>query len=281
MRFDAHSIFGLQIFPWSVCYTKVRGKLLINRANKKVSSYCEIQNVSRNWKWYSPLLDWRDLGGNYLLITGEERIRVYYAFIAGSLKAFSKRCQKSATTNMKDEVRTAIKFLSEVLLRNSKVNEEQVQKFKDTLEQLMITKFQNHWHPSKPLKGNAFRCLNIDTTAIDPVLLTATKASGILPTVLLEVFPGGLALWVDPGEVSCRIGKGSICPLYGGLTNTLQQSNSRTPQRPLQHFNANYRQCSSQSNFKQSLFPRYQNNKENFEKYHWAKTMQKRTTEVF
>ena len=216
------------------------------------------------------------------MITGEERIRVYYAFIAGSLKAFSKRYQKSATTSMKDEVRTAIKFLSEVLLRNSKVNEEQVQKFKDTLEQLMITKFQNHWHPSKPLKGNAFRCLNIDTTAIDPVLLTATKASGILPTVLLEVFPGGLALWVDPGEVSCRIGKGSICPLYGGPTNTLQQSNSRTPQRPLQHFNANYRQCSSQSNFKQSLFPRYQSNKENFEKYHWvSKDYAKRTTEVF
>lgn len=185
---------------------------------------------------------------------------------------------------MKDEVRCAIKFLSEVLLRSSKVNEEQVKKFKDTLEQLMITKFQNHWHPSKPLKGNAFRCLNIDTTAIDPVLLTATKASGILPTVLLEIFPGGLALWVDPGEVSCRIGKGSICPLFGGQNaNFQQQSNSQTSQRPpLQHFNSSYRQCSSQSNFKQTLFPRYQGNKENFERYHWvSKDYSKRTAEVF
>lgn len=182
---------------------------------------------------------------------------------------------------MRDEVRTAIKFLSEVLLRNSKVNEEQVQKFKDTLEQLMIAKFQNHWHPNKPLKGNAFRCLNIDHTAIDPVLLTATKASGILPTVLLEIFPGGLALWVDPGEVSCRIGKGSICPLYISQANS-RQSAVQTPQRPLQHFNSSYHQCSSQSNFKQSLFPRYQSNKENFERYHWvSKDYSKRTAEVF
>lgn len=182
---------------------------------------------------------------------------------------------------MKAEVRSAIKFLSEVLLRNSKVNQEQVQKFKDILEQLMITKFQNHWHPSKPLKGNAFRCLNIDTTAIDPVLETATKASGILPTVLLDIFPGGLALWVDPGEVSCRIGKGSICPLYSGQNNQqLQQSNS--PQRPLQQFNFSYRQCSSQSNFKQSLFPRNPHQKENFERYHWvSKDYSKRTAEVF
>ena len=138
---------------------------------------------------------------------------------------------------MKVEVRSAITFLTEVLLRNSKVNEEQANKFKAILEQLMITKFQNHWHPNKPLKGNAFRCLNIDTTAIDPVLLTATEASGISPTVLLDVFPGGLALWVDPGDVSCRIGKGSICPLYGEQNTQLQQQSFTKPQRPLQQFN--------------------------------------------
>lgn len=112
---------------------------------------------------------------------------------------------------MKDEVRSAIKFLTEVLSRNSKVNQEQIQTFQDTLEGLIIARFENHWHPNKPLKGNAFRYINIEMTGIDPVLLKATKASGISPSVLLEIFPGGLALWIDPGEVPCRIGKGSIC----------------------------------------------------------------------
>lgn len=182
---------------------------------------------------------------------------------------------------MKDEVRTAITFLSGLLIRNCKVNEEQVQTFRDTLEHLMMTKFENHWHPSKPLKGNAFRCLNIDNTAIDPVLLSATKASAILPGVLLEIFPGGLALWVDPGEVSCRIGKGSICHLYSSQTNSLQNG-TRTPQIPLQHFNSTYRYCSTQSNFNQSLFPRYRSNKDNFQRYHWvSKDYAKRTAEVF
>ena len=178
---------------------------------------------------------------------------------------------------MKDEVRSAIKFLSEVLSRNSKVNQEQIQKFSDTLEQLIISRFENHWHPNKPLKGNAFRCINIETTGIDPVLLKATKASGVSPSVLLEIFPGGLALWIDPGEVSLRIGKGSICPLYS--KNPQQQSNKH--RQPLNHFNSSYRQC-SQSNFQQTLFPRNQSNKENFERYHWvSKDYSKRPTEVF
>ena len=181
---------------------------------------------------------------------------------------------------MKDEVRSAIKFLTEVLSRNSKVNQGQIQTFKDTLEQLIIARFENHWHPNKPLKGNAFRCINIETTGIDPVLLKATKASGISPSVLLEIFPGGLALWIDPGEVSCRIGKGSICPLY---CNTPQQQSSSRSERPLQpvYFNSTYRQC-SQSSFQQTLFPRIQSNKENFDRYHWvSKDYSKRPTEVF
>ena len=186
---------------------------------------------------------------------------------------------------MKDEVRWAIKFLTEVLSRNSKVNQEQIQTFNDTLEQLIIARFENHWHPNKPLKGNAFRCINIETTGIDPVLLKATKASGISPSVLLEIFPGGLALWIDPGEVSCRIGKGSICPLYCNNPQQppQQQQSSNRSQRLLQpvYFNGNYRQC-SQSSFQQTLFPRVQSNKENFDRYHWvSKDYSKRPTEVF
>lgn len=187
---------------------------------------------------------------------------------------------------MKEEVCSAIKFLSQVLSRNSKVNQEHIQTFNDTLEQLIIARFENHWHPNKPLKGNAFRCINIDElTGIDPVLLKATKASGISPSVLLEIFPGGLALWIDPGEVSCRIGKGSICPIYckNPQQQQQQQLSSNHSQRYLQplYLNSGYRQC-SQSSYKEKLFPRNFNNKENFDRYHWvSKDYSKRPTEVF
>ncbi|KAJ7392645.1 negative regulation of cell proliferation [Desmophyllum pertusum] len=125
---------------------------------------------------------------------------------------------------MKDEVGSAIKFLSEVLSRSSKVNQEQVQKFKDTLEQLIIARFENHWHPNKPLKGNAFRCLNIETTGIDPVLLKATEASGISPSILQEIFPGGLALWIDPERYRVELEK-ALSARY--IVRILNHSNSK------------------------------------------------------
>lgn len=218
-----------------------------------------------------------------LLLTPEEKLH-----FGASLLERNVAKKLTEPTNMKEEVCSAIKFLSEVLSRNSKVNREKILKFKDTLEQLIIARFENHWHPNKPLKGNAFRCINIDElTGIDPVLLTATNASAISPSVLLELFPGGLALWIDPGEVSCRIGKGSICPIYCKNPQQQQlqpqQQFTNHSQRHLQslYFNSDYRQC-SQFSYKQTLFTRKVNNKENFDRYHWvSKDYSKRPTEVF
>ena len=244
----------------------------------------KIQNVLRNESGTVPIqTDIEILQHHPVEYKRERKISFERSF-----KLIRKRCQEIErnTTKMKDEVRSAIKFLTEVLSRNSKVNQEQIQTFKDTLEELIIARFENHWHPNKPLKGNAFRCINIEMTGIDPVLLKATKASGISPSVLLEIFPGGLALWIDPGEVSCRIGKGSICPLYCNSPQQQQQQqqqSSNRPQKPLQpvYFNSTYSQCSRLS-FQQTLFPRIQNNKENFDRYHWvSKDYSKRPTEVF
>lgn len=77
-----------------------------------------------------------------------------------------------------------------------------------------MIKFENYWYLSKLLKGNVFRCFNIDNIVIDFVLLLVIKVSVILFGVLLEIFFGGFVLWVDFGEVLCRIGKGFICYLY-------------------------------------------------------------------
>ncbi|EDO43445.1 predicted protein, partial [Nematostella vectensis] len=106
---------------------------------------------------------------------------------------------------MKNEVSSAVNFVVSNLT-NTSLSSEQVGQFKENLEQLITERFQDHWHPNKPLKGNAYRCLNVDTTAIDPLLVKASLASGFSPLKLQEVFPDGLALWIDPEDVCCRVG---------------------------------------------------------------------------
>lgn len=60
------------------------------------------------------------------------------------------------------------------------------------------------------LQGSAFRCLKTGDP-IDAVLDRAARESGVPITDILENLPAELAVWVDPGEVSYRIGeKGAV-----------------------------------------------------------------------
>lgn len=108
---------------------------------------------------------------------------------------------------MKQEISSAVTFLVEFLSSKKELSYEQIELFRCSLEAYMTHKFKNHWHPESPLKGNAFRCLNVDSTAVDPLLRQAACTSQFSPSYFQELFPDGLALWVDPKDVCCRIGK--------------------------------------------------------------------------
>lgn len=117
---------------------------------------------------------------------------------------------------MKQEISSAVDFLSQYLLSNTKLSPDKIGLFRDNLEFLITERFQNHWHPSSPLKGNAYRCLNVDSTAVDPLIVKASHGSGISPLKFQELFPDGLALWIDPRDVCYRIGKRlTIKTIYG------------------------------------------------------------------
>merc|ERR1712212_1365947 len=75
---------------------------------------------------------------------------------------------------MRDEVNSAVNFLSNYLSTKPGLSFEQIELFRDNLVFLITERFQNHWHPSKPLKGNAYRCLNVDSTTVDPVIVKAS-----------------------------------------------------------------------------------------------------------
>jgi len=132
---------------------------------------------------------------------------------------------------MKDEVASAAKFLSDTVAKHNELSEEHGELFRTTLEMLMSQRFQNHWHPEKPLKGNAFRCLNInqEECCIDPLLKEAASESLIDDDDLTNSFPDGLALWIDPFDVSYRMGRAPICSIYRKTNPYKTQTVNRKP----------------------------------------------------
>lgn len=64
------------------------------------------------------------------------------------------------------------------------------------------------------MQGSAFRCLKTGDP-IDAVLDRAARESGVPITDILENLPSELSVWIDPGEVSYRIGeKGAVKVSY-------------------------------------------------------------------
>ncbi|XP_065056358.1 protein BTG3-like [Rhopilema esculentum] len=130
---------------------------------------------------------------------------------------------------MKDEVTSAAQFICGKLKENYRLNNEQCERFKTNLEELMLQRFQNHWHPEKPLKGNAYRCININHVecVLDPMLKDAAVESFISIDELKATFPDGLALWVDPYDVSYRMGRRAICPIFKRYNPNKPQASNR------------------------------------------------------
>lgn len=76
--------------------------------------------------------------------------------------------------------------------------------------------YKHHWFPEKPFKGSGYRCIRINHK-MDPIISKAASQIGLSLQQLYQLLPSELTLWVDPFEVSYRIGEdGSICVLYEG-----------------------------------------------------------------
>jgi len=143
---------------------------------------------------------------------------------------------------MHTEIESAVKFLINVLSQRFNLSEATTATLTLRLTELLIQRFENHWYPNKPIKGSAYRCINIsiDDGSVDSVLLQAGKEVNISKNDLVSVFSKGLALWIDPNDVSCRLGKGAIFPIsrkiadqksYTPVSNVPVHS-QRRPQRP-------------------------------------------------
>lgn len=122
------------------------------------------------------------------------------------------------------EVQVALNFVISYLY--NKLPRRRVNIFGEELEKALKDKFRGHWYPDKPVKGSAYRCLKTGDP-LDAVFERAAKESGVPIQDILENLPQDLAVWVDPGEVSYRIGeKGTIKILYNETTDIHEEANA-------------------------------------------------------
>lgn len=122
------------------------------------------------------------------------------------------------------EIQVALNFIISYMY--NKLPRRRVNIFGEELEKALKTKFEGHWYPTKPMKGSAFRCIKTGEP-IDPVLEKAAREAGMEIREIRENLPEDLAVWVDPGEVSYRIGeKGLIKILYSEAAESATQEES-------------------------------------------------------
>ncbi|XP_017543607.1 protein BTG2 [Pygocentrus nattereri] len=112
------------------------------------------------------------------------------------------------------EVSAAASFVSRLLRSRGFLTEKQLQVFRDSLQHALSEHYQHHWFPDRPQKGSGYRCIRINHE-MDPLIGKAACRIGLTSSQLFSLLPRELTLWVDPYEVSYRIGEdGSICVLY-------------------------------------------------------------------
>uniref|UniRef100_UPI00398EAC5C protein BTG1-like n=1 Tax=Pristiophorus japonicus TaxID=55135 RepID=UPI00398EAC5C len=116
--------------------------------------------------------------------------------------------------DMKPEISAAVGFIGKLLRTKALVDERQLQTFCQSLQDLLAEHYKHHWFPEKPCKGSGYRCIRINHK-MDPIIWKAANRIGLSNRQVYQLLPSELTLWVDPYEVSYRIGEdGSICVLY-------------------------------------------------------------------
>lgn len=143
------------------------------------------------------------------------------------------------TGKMKEEILAAVMFLIKFIEKSDAFPHDQIENFKHHLTTLLLERFEKHWFPERPARGQGYRCIRVNgVSPVDGTLERAASRCGLRYRDLR--LPQELTVWVDPAEVCYRLGEseGSYCTLAtfplgskGGKvptinTNTLSLSNN-------------------------------------------------------
>lgn len=134
------------------------------------------------------------------------------------------------------EVSVALNFVISYLY--NKLPRRRVDMLAEELERGLKKKFQGHWYPDKPFKGSGFRCVRMNGENVDPVFTYAATECGLSLEEVKSYLPEELTIWIDPAEVSYRIGeKGQIKILYSDRKDDSTETADREVQAAGRTFN--------------------------------------------
>lgn len=116
---------------------------------------------------------------------------------------------------MKLELQSAANFFIHlIMLGRRSINPSQLEKLRLSLVDVLRRRYRHHWFPEKPFKGSGYRCIRINGK-MDSVISQACDTCDLSPHLVHSALPSELTMWIDPQEVSYRIGEnGAICVLY-------------------------------------------------------------------
>lgn len=115
---------------------------------------------------------------------------------------------------MKEEILAAVMFLVRFIEKSETFPRDQLENFKNILTTLLTQRFEKHWFPEVPAKGQGYRCIRVN--GLSPVDMTLHKAAVQCGLRYRDLrLPTELTVWVDPNEVCYRLGEseGSYCTL--------------------------------------------------------------------
>ncbi|XP_022904258.1 protein BTG1-like [Onthophagus taurus] len=128
---------------------------------------------------------------------------------------------------MKEEILAAVMFLIRFIEKSDTFPRDQIENFKNHLTVLLTQRFEKHWFPEVPAKGQGYRCIRVNgLTPVDITLEQAATKCGLRYRDLR--LPAELTVWVDPNEVCYRLGEseGSYCTLATFSSETSSTSSS-------------------------------------------------------
>ena len=146
---------------------------------------------------------------------------------------------------MLNEVNSVVEFISK-LFRQRNLESNIILSFAEGLRSAMCNYYFNHWFPERPYKGSAYRCIRNHNNRIDPLFLAASLCVKVEVLDLINLLPKEITIWVDPENVSYRIGEeGSIGVLFEGRPasdiNRLQSKMHSCKDQVLYHLQASNR----------------------------------------